>query len=202
MNWRVGLFPSLLILNACSDDTLTCKDLGSNYLKVISKVKTTNDSVRFVKKLEDLVEIYSRCVKAKELLAECYLGAGLIHEALGLYRLNIEQDSSALFSFYNLSELYRMQGKNDSALICIVRAVEIKETDRDSSDFNDLFSTSFDVKYVDLLLSRAIVLYELKKYDLASVDFQRVLQKGYEEYLCRSYLREIEQKKSATNAAK
>lgn len=188
------------LLISC-DKNIKCVDLKKDFFSVASQIKNHEDTLRFLKKLDDIIERQPRCIKALQLRGGIYYQQQKFLMSKENFLKAYKIDSSEVYTAFHLGVLYNFEGTNDSSLYFLNIAKKIKEHRDYIIDLNNDFSETLDVAYNDINHFRGIVYFELQDYTKSKNDFLFCLQNGYYGYDTFGYLSSIYLREKNTDSA-
>lgn len=173
------IFFSLLI--SCHNDDSLCHELKHSFKKDLLRLKTKEDSILLMNKVEKTIIKNGRCSFAYHVRGWLRIQkADFIGAKLDFLTLLGFGDSS-VYSLFNLSRLYNLESSNDSALYYIKKAIDKKRIGNYALDRNFYTQDEFDIHYNSLIMHKAIVEAEIGMFKSAKRDFIYIYNQNIDE---------------------
>lgn len=180
----------LFVQFSCKED-INCEDIQNNYFAIISKLKTKNDSLRFIEKIDLLIEKNNKCKKAYQVRGKYLIENAKYPIAKTDFLKAYLLDSSDIFTLYYLTGLLDYEEKKDSAYFYLAKAISIKTKEGFVINTNNMFHKNFDIDYDELVFYRGMILYDLGYLNIAKFDFLYCNEFNYETGRSNAYLSSI-----------
>lgn len=167
---KLSFFIISCLLFSCHDDD-SCYELKHSFKKDLLSLKTKEDSILLINKVEKTINKNGRCNFAYHVRGWLRIQKGdFIGAKLDFLSLLGFGDSS-VYSLFNLSQLYNLESINDSALYYIKKAIDEKRIGNYALDRNFYTQDEFDIHYNSLIMHKAIVEAEMGMFKSAKRDF-------------------------------
>lgn len=168
-----------LIFYSC-DDGMTCKKLKDGFRSEVSSLKSRNDTVKLINKINTLIKKNGRCSFAYQVRGWLSILNRDFKGAKSDFEKVLYLGDTSVYVLYSLSSIHYYNSLNDSSLYFITKAIDEQRLGDYVLSSNLINDDIVDIDLEELLLQRGIVEAEMGLWERAKVDFKTVFRMGSE----------------------
>lgn len=189
---RIALAVPIIICFFCNcKSSVSCRDVFNNYPGLTERVRTRDDSILFLNKLNKIIAEIPRCMKALQARADLLMEFRQFDFAKNDLLRAVDIDTTNEYSLCRLAVAYYFLEKPDSAIIFINKAATAKNPNGTVLNINPDFSNNFEMPYEEILYWRGVLYYKSGRLTIAKKMFLEVLKDWPQDEDCYSFLTSI-----------
>lgn len=173
---RFFLYMMIALFFYSCDDDVTCKNVKDSFRSQVSSLKSRNDTVKLINKINTLIEKNARCSFAYQVRGWLSILNRDFKRAKSDFEKVLYFGDTSVYVLYSLSSIYYYNSLNDSALYFINKAIDKKRWGDYVLSSNLINNDIVDIAVEELVLQRGIVEAEMGFWERAKMDFKTVFR--------------------------